>query len=159
MHPQNQRDARPLVRTSIVLLVIVVALCSVQPAVATSTELGSCVNNLRILEGAAEQWSIEHTVAKTNAYSLSDTNIWQYLKNYTLPVCPGGGAYRAGKTIADEPSCDIHGTASDIRQEIERLTRRAERIDEMIAVAGIYVVLLAVFFTVRAFVRGRRTSA
>lgn len=156
---QHEADDSLFQRKLIILLATMVFFITLQTAVATSTELGGCANNLRILQGAIEQWSLEHKVAKTNAYSLSDTNIWEYLKNHTLPLCPGGGVYRAGNTVADEPSCSVHSKASNLTQEIERRTRRGERIDEMIAVVGIFVVLLVVFFAVRAVVRGRRTSA
>jgi hypothetical protein len=91
---------------------------------ATSTVEGACANNLRKIQGAVEQWALENKIASTNAYSLSDTNLLNYMKGGVIKPCDSGGFYRAGKSIADEPSCSIHGTVSALQKMFEREQRR-----------------------------------
>ncbi len=63
----------------------------------------SCIANLKQIDGAIQQWALEHNVAETNAPVL--TEALQYLKGGKLPVCPFGGSYASGKTVADPPTC------------------------------------------------------
>ena len=89
-------------------------------AVATSTQEGFCGNNLRMIQGAVDQWALEKRLDRTNSYSLSDTNLLSHMKGGVIKPCPSGGVYRVGKTIADEPLCSIHGAASLLQRKLER---------------------------------------
>ncbi|MEI7729971.1 MAG: hypothetical protein WCO56_10395 [Verrucomicrobiota bacterium] len=67
----------------------------------------ACINNLRQLDGAKEQWALE------NKKRLQDAPDWEdligfdkYIKN--KPECPDGGTYILG-TMADRPACSIEG--------------------------------------------------
>ena len=68
----------------------------------------ACVNNLRMIDGAKQQWAIEHKDA-TNL-DVSWDNIVPYLgrKGATArtPKCPGGGMYSIGKR-GQVPACSI----------------------------------------------------
>ena len=72
-----------------------------------SSDLFTCINNLRLIDGAVQQWALESGKKDTNAYSLSDPALLALLKGSQLPVCPGGGVYAAGKTVADAPKCSL----------------------------------------------------
>jgi general secretion pathway protein G len=67
----------------------------------------ACVNNLRQIAGAKEQWALE--CHKT----VADTPSWEDLRPYfgrsprnELPACPMGGVYTMGK-VGDSPRCSI----------------------------------------------------
>src|SRR5919108_1120007 len=83
------------------LLLMLVCGVPCGPAFATSTIQSGCINNLRMIRGAVEQWALQRNIAQTNSYSLSNSNILSYLKNGTLPQCGEGGYYLAGNTVAD----------------------------------------------------------
>lgn len=51
----------------------------------------SCINNLRQLDGAKEQWALENNL--TNFSRVDVPAVLAYIKGGTLPVCPGGGNY------------------------------------------------------------------
>ena len=87
-------------------------------AAATTTKEGVCANNLRMIHGAVEQWAMENKLARTDSYSLSDTNLLSYMKGGVIKSCPAGGVYSAGKSIADEPVCSIHGTESLLQRKL-----------------------------------------
>ena len=62
----------------------------------------ACINNLRQLDGAMQQWALEN---KKNADSLPTTNdVAPYLKEF--PACPSGGTYTLGR-VDQEPKCSL----------------------------------------------------
>jgi len=63
-----------------------------------------CINNLRQIESAKEQWKLEQQ--KT----VNDVPTWEDLKSYfkQQPVCPEGGTYAWGK-VGELPKCSIGG--------------------------------------------------
>ncbi|MBI3848774.1 MAG: hypothetical protein HY298_00575 [Verrucomicrobia bacterium] len=65
----------------------------------------SCVNNLRQLDGAMQQWGLEHkkTPGDTPRWTeLVGTNL--YVRE--MPVCPEGGSYNLG-SFGGKPTCTI----------------------------------------------------
>jgi len=116
-----------------------------QSAHGWSSPLDGCVNNLRAIEGAVDEWALVNNLSATNSYSLSDTNILYRGKPIML-VCPEGGEYLAGKTIQDEPICTIHGTPSTALAIYEERLRRERqqyvtRVSVVIAVVGLGIVI------------------
>ena len=76
----------------------------------TSSQTNTCINNLRQIDGAKQQWALE-TKQATNALPVF-TDISGYLKS--VVICPSGGA---GATFAStydindvsaKPSCQIY---------------------------------------------------
>lgn len=66
----------------------------------------ACVNNLRVVEGAKEQWALEN--GKTNGVVT-----WADIKPYmgrglegSIPKCPQGGVYTIGR-LGEDPTCSI----------------------------------------------------
>ena len=77
-----------------------------------------CINNLRMIDAAKQQWSLENK--KENGDPVEDNQINQYLKDGARPVCAKGGTYIYGP-VGNEPSCSIHGTLSEA--EAQRTSR------------------------------------
>jgi hypothetical protein len=65
-----------------------------------------CINNLRILEGAKDQWALENKKGVGDAMSAQD--ILPYLKNNALPACPQGGVYTFN-TVGAQATCSMPG--------------------------------------------------
>jgi hypothetical protein len=66
-----------------------------------------CINNLRQLDGAKEQWALE--LKKTPEDIPADSDLFgpeQYVK--VKPVCPLNGVYTL-KAVKDKPTCSVAG--------------------------------------------------
>jgi RNA polymerase sigma factor (sigma-70 family) len=73
----------------------------------TAVDENACINNLRLIDSAKQQWALEHN--KTG----EDTPTWDDIKPYLgrgangeIPVCPDGGVYTIGK-VGEKPTCSI----------------------------------------------------
>ena len=75
-----------------------------------SDQLSSCIGYMKQIDGAVQQWALEHKKAATDTYTLNDPTLLAYLKDSKLPPCPGGGHYVAGPNVSGEPLCSLHGT-------------------------------------------------
>jgi uncharacterized coiled-coil DUF342 family protein len=76
------------------------------PTTPAQQQQAACLNNLRQIDGAMQQWALEN---KRQANSLvGTTDILPYLRGNALPVCPGGGAYTI-VTVSIPPACSIPG--------------------------------------------------
>jgi septal ring factor EnvC (AmiA/AmiB activator) len=70
--------------------------------------LNKCINNLRQMDGAKQQWALENKM--TDAAIPTADNIAPYLKGGVVPQCPAGGVYTLGAVNTD-PTCSIPGHA------------------------------------------------
>ena len=99
-------------------IMIVVALIGLLAAIAipsfvkarATSQAGACINNLRQLEGAVQQWALEQHKSATAPYQLTD--LTPYLKwggTNGFPVCPGGGVYSVGpdNCVTSPPVCSL----------------------------------------------------
>jgi hypothetical protein len=68
----------------------------------------SCINNLRMLDSAKEQWALEMT--KKDGDPVVEAGVLQYIKGARMPVCPQGGRYTLGP-IGKPPACSHPGHA------------------------------------------------
>ncbi|MDB6025008.1 MAG: hypothetical protein JWM68_1231 [Verrucomicrobiales bacterium] len=68
--------------------------------------VNSCINNLRQLDGATDQWAIENK--KANGDLVTANDISPYLKKY--PQCASGGTYTVGP-VGTSPTCTTPGHA------------------------------------------------
>ena len=66
----------------------------------------ACVNILRQLDAAKQQWALEHN--KTAEAMPTAQDIAPYLKGQTIPACPAGGAYTLNN-LSTAPTCSIPG--------------------------------------------------
>src|SRR5689334_20105384 len=105
---------------TLVEIMIVVAIIGLLAAIAipnfvrarTTSQQNACINNLRQMDGAVQQYALENKLASTSPYTLPD--LQPYIKLTTagaLPACPGGGSYTAGGTVTNPPTCSIGGHA------------------------------------------------
>jgi hypothetical protein len=72
----------------------------------------ACVNNLRWIDGAKQQWAFAHPEATNRPPTCND--IQPYLKPRAnnkaplIPVCPEGGNYTIGR-LEEAPKCSLGG--------------------------------------------------
>jgi prepilin-type N-terminal cleavage/methylation domain-containing protein len=98
---------------TLVEIMIVVAIIGLLAAIAipnfvrarTQSQLNACLNNLRQIDGAVQQWALETKQAATATAAYTD--ISDYLK--AEPLCPSGGTTFANSydldTVADLSEC------------------------------------------------------
>src|SRR5437868_10653538 len=102
---------------TLVEIMIVVAIIGLLAAIAipnfvkarTTSQQNACINNLRQLDGAVQQWALENKQAAGASVSL--TAVQPYIKLTSagsLPACPAGGSY-AVTTVNSNPTCNISG--------------------------------------------------
>ena len=70
----------------------------------TVSSQNSCENNLRLLDGSKQQWSLEYHKTTNDVATMED--LLPYLKG---PVtCPEGGTYILER-VGESPKCSIGG--------------------------------------------------
>jgi type II secretory pathway pseudopilin PulG len=71
----------------------------------TTSQMNACINNLRQIDGAIQQWALEQKKDPTAAVVESD--VTPFLKN--LVACPSGGVAFVDSytitTVAARPTC------------------------------------------------------
>jgi general secretion pathway protein G len=103
---------------TLVEIMIVVAIIGLLAAIAipnfvrarTQSQKNACINNLRQIDGAAQQWALENK--QSAGASVASTDVAPYLKNSVL--CPAGGStcvkiddcYKLDY-ITNKPTCKI----------------------------------------------------
>ena len=78
---------------------------------ATNSEqvvVATCINNLRLIDGAKQQWALERQ--KPVGSLLTAADLAPYLKSSSLPACPAGGVYTLNP-VGIPPICNIPGHA------------------------------------------------
>jgi prepilin-type N-terminal cleavage/methylation domain-containing protein len=98
---------------TLVEIMIVVAIIGLLAAIAipnfvrarTQSQKNACINNLRQIDGAVQQWALENT--KGASAAVTYTAISPFLKSAV--VCPAGGTSFADSylldTVATKPTC------------------------------------------------------
>jgi prepilin-type N-terminal cleavage/methylation domain-containing protein len=97
---------------TLVEIMIVVAIIGLLAAIAipsfmrarSTSQQNACINNLRQLSGAEDQFAIENN--KVTGDACASTDITPYLKKW--PICPASGAYTIS-TVGSDPTCNITG--------------------------------------------------
>src|SRR5258708_35665272 len=73
----------------------------------TTSQKNACINNLRQIDGAIQQWALENKASAAQA--VTSANVTPYLGRGNAgeyPTCPSGGTYTLA-TVADKPLCSI----------------------------------------------------
>ena len=98
---------------TLVEIMIVVAIIGLLAAIAipnfirarTQSQKNACINNLRQIDGATQQWALENKVGASATVAFS--NISVYLRNSV--ICPEGGTSFSGSYslngITAKPTC------------------------------------------------------
>ena len=106
---ENSGDSDPtmwliLIGGAVALLIGVAILPSfIRPGRRTSPQ-NACINNLRQIDGAKDQWALENN--KTNGVMPDAKGVYQYIKGNKMPTCPEGGTYSLN-AIGTNPTCTI----------------------------------------------------
>jgi hypothetical protein len=76
------------------------------PVSPEQAKVNACINNLRALDGAKQQWALEKQ--KPNGALLTPADLLPYLPNNTMPACPVGGVYTLNP-VGQGTICNIPG--------------------------------------------------
>jgi hypothetical protein len=69
-----------------------------------TAQINACINNLRQLDGAKQQWALENKKEMTDTPTQSE--VAAYLKDGQLPICPAGGTYTIN-AVGKDPACSV----------------------------------------------------
>jgi prepilin-type N-terminal cleavage/methylation domain-containing protein len=105
---------------TLVEIMIVVAIIGLLAAIAipnfvkarATSQANACINNMRQIDGAAQQWALEKGKKTGDTITLA-TDLTPYIKlnsSTSIPPCPAGGSYTVGK-VGDIPqvTCSLKG--------------------------------------------------
>jgi prepilin-type N-terminal cleavage/methylation domain-containing protein len=110
---------------TLVEIMIVVAIIGLLAAIAipnfvrarTTSQQNACINNLRLIDGAKQQWALEQRQQATASISSTAAELQPYLGHGAageLPSCPADGtqtwaaSYSSGVgTVSQKPACSI----------------------------------------------------
>src|SRR5437763_13846609 len=98
---------------TLVEIMIVVAIIGLLAAIAipnfikarTTSQTNACINNLRQIDGAIQQWALENNKSGTDG--VGSASVTPFLGRGSagqFPTCPSGGTY-ALTTVAAKPTC------------------------------------------------------
>jgi general secretion pathway protein G len=105
---KNRKKGFTLVEIMIVVAIIALLAALAVPSfmnARTKSMQSGCINNLRQIDGAKDQYALEHNNAAPTA--MGDL-VPTYIK--ATPVCRAGGAYTIG-ALGANPTCNITGHA------------------------------------------------
>ena len=74
----------------------------------TNAQASGCINNLRQMNAAMNQYALELKLASTATYTLN--NLTNYIKLNaagSMPQCPASGIYSQGLTVTAPPTCSV----------------------------------------------------
>jgi len=102
---------------TLVEIMIVVAIIGLLAAIAIpnfvkarqTSQQNACINNLRQIDGAVQQWALENKASSGQTVSI--TAVKPYIKldrNSNIPACPAGGTYSTS-TVNSNPLCSVSG--------------------------------------------------
>ena len=103
---------------TLIEIMLVVALIGMLAAIAVPnfvkarsiSQAKSCVNNLRQIDSASQQYVLEHRLNPSTVLDLDLLKPYIHLDSAgNLPKCPAGGDYGV-TTAAEDPSCTISAT-------------------------------------------------
>jgi prepilin-type N-terminal cleavage/methylation domain-containing protein len=112
---------------TLVEIMIVVAIIGLLAAIAVpnfiqarnSARSNTCINNLRLIDAAKEQYAIENNIASGAATTSAECT--PYLKNGAFPTCPATSTAYTTNAIGVFPVCALSGSASGMTPKSHRL--------------------------------------
>lgn len=109
LQTQNQQTAEHLTKARTALEMQQQNLQELQAAqqqAQVQADANACIANLHQLEVAKAQWALDKQKGATDVPTVQD--LQPYLKDGTMPVCPGGGTYTLN-AAGDPPTCSLPG--------------------------------------------------
>jgi competence protein ComGC len=100
----REKAVRGLIYALVPFLLLAVVVPNIVKARTTSSH-NACINNLRQIDGAKEQWALENK--KTSNDTPQDSDLFgtdKYVK--FKPSCPAGGTYSLN-SMGQKPACSI----------------------------------------------------
>lgn len=91
-----------MIVVAIIALLATIAIPSFMKSRNTARQ-SSCINNLRLMQHAKEQWATTNGKMDTDTPNLT-SDIVPYLKS--APTCPSGGSYTIGN-MTTTPTCTV----------------------------------------------------
>jgi len=79
---------------------------STEPSLSALAQLNVCINNLRQIDAAKQQWALENNVTDDAIPTAQD--LLPYFPNLVFPVCPAGGTYTIN-AVGVPPACSVPG--------------------------------------------------
>ena len=106
---------------TLVEIMIVVAIIGLLAAIAipnfvkarATSQANACINNLRQIDAAAQQWALEQGKKTSDSISMA-TDLSPYIKmnaSGSIPGCPAGGTY-ADSYVGMIPTCSLSTTVT-----------------------------------------------
>ena len=75
----------------------------------------SCINNLRLIEAAKDQYAIENNL--TTGGTVTSTDVALYMKGDAMPACPASGTYTVnGVDVA--PECSANSATHEVNNQL-----------------------------------------
>ena len=108
---------------TLVEIMIVVAIIGLLAAIAipnfvkarSTSQANACINNMRQIDGAAQQWALEKGKKTGDTVSLT-TDLTPYIKlnsASSIPPCPAGGSYTVGTVgFIPQVTCSLAATVT-----------------------------------------------
>jgi len=107
---------------TLVEIMIVVAIIGLLAAIAipnfvkarATSQANACINNLRQIDAAANQFALEKGRTSTSTCSLA-SDLTPYIKlnsASSIPPCPASGVYADTVTIGSNPTCSLTTTVT-----------------------------------------------
>ena len=102
---------------TLVEIMIVVAIIGLLAAIAipnfvrsrTTAQKNACINNLRQIDGAKEQWALENRASEGSTPAENGTTgVNSFIKGQARPICPATGSYEYNN-IGENPTCSVNG--------------------------------------------------
>jgi hypothetical protein len=107
---RNSKKFIITVAAAVLLLAVIVLMLPAFFRARTTSAPNACINSLRQIDGAKQQWAME------NRKTTNDTPSWDDIRIYVgrgpqgeIPKCPQGGTYVLGK-IGELPRCSLGAT-------------------------------------------------
>jgi hypothetical protein len=106
----------------------------------------ACINNLRQIDGAKQQWALE------NQKTANDVPSWDDIRPYlgrgpqgdlSGLRCPNGGTYTIGR-VADPPTCSVGGPKDSLDYDYSK-ENRYSMVVESLCLLSFLALLVALF--------------